>query len=73
MAEEFDVGDWVVYEDPETGETKNGIVTSIRDGRGTIVPITRIDEGSPPQPTHDKRQTTFVSIETLRKQLQLSA
>ena len=73
MAEEFHVGDWIVYEDPGTGETKYGIVTSIRDGSGTIAPIGRIDIGTPPEPAQDKRQTTLSTIEALPQPLRLSA
>jgi hypothetical protein len=49
MPEEFHPGDYVLYDDPESGETKFGIITSIRGSKGTIAPVTRIDNESIPQ------------------------
>jgi hypothetical protein len=46
MPEEFHPGDYVLYDDPESGETKFGIITSIVGSKGTIAPVTRIDTES---------------------------
>jgi hypothetical protein len=50
MTEHFNVGDKVVYEDANTGETKYGIITSIKGSDGTIRTITRAKIGSTPEP-----------------------
>jgi hypothetical protein len=43
MPEEFHPGDYVLYDDPESGETRFGVITSIIGSTGTIAPVTRID------------------------------
>jgi len=40
MTESFNVGDRVTYEDSSTGETKYGVITSMRGTDGTIRTIT---------------------------------
>jgi hypothetical protein len=49
MVKKFHIGDYVVYDDPETGETKYGIITSIQGDSGTITPVVRIDRDSAPE------------------------
>ena len=40
MSETFNIGDRVAYEDPSTGETKYGVITSMSGTDGTIRTMT---------------------------------
>jgi hypothetical protein len=65
MPDEFHPGDYVLYDDPESGETKFGIITSIRGSRGTIAPVTRIDNESIPEQLPGK-PVKFLTIRSVK-------
>jgi hypothetical protein len=49
MSEEFSVGDKVVYQDAITGETRFGLITSLKGGDAIIRVITEAEAGNDPK------------------------